>query len=327
MKKGTVIWKATQVLTLQDSDRQHHRKDILTRFLKKSNPCYPQHPIYIGPPTPPQAKVQIPLSHKMEDQKKFYGVSVKKNVIVTISSCAWVCYESDGEIEALLEWLEDDDAKEKQLKENIKKWQRNKSTDLNDDHIVGQVALQFRSLAHQGCVNTIAWNSKGSLLISGSDDAHVNLWSYESRKLLHSIDSGHRNNIFCTEFVPKTSDELVAFGAGDTDVRIFNLSRTHEDTASNLSAHFQCHSRIVKKLAVEPGNPNVVWSASEDATLRQHDLREVTSCPPVENSASRPLSELRTAEELEAAAREKGEFKNQESEGEIHPNDGLTEAK
>lgn len=30
---------------------------------------------------------------------------------------------------------------------------------------------------------------------------------------------------------------------------------------------------------MEPGNPNVVWSASEDGTLRQHDLREGTSCP------------------------------------------------
>ncbi|XP_052624115.1 protein ALTERED SEED GERMINATION 2 [Lactuca sativa] len=149
---------------------------------------------------------------------------------------------------------------------------------------IRRLSLERELEAHQGCVNTIAWNSKGSLLISGSDDAHVNLWSYESRKLLHSIDSGHRNNIFCTKFVPETSDELVASGAGDTEVRLFNLSRTHEDTASNLSAHFQCHSRRVKKLAVEPGNPNVVWSASEDATLRQHDLREVTSCPPAESS-------------------------------------------
>ncbi|CAI9274337.1 unnamed protein product [Lactuca saligna] len=41
MKQGTVIWKATQVLTLQDSG--------------------PQHPIYIGLPTPPQTKVRIPL--------------------------------------------------------------------------------------------------------------------------------------------------------------------------------------------------------------------------------------------------------------------------
>lgn len=33
-------------------------------------------------------------------------------------------------------------------------------------------------------------------------------------------------------------------------------------------------------LKVEVGNPNVVWSASEDGTLRQHDFREGTSCPP-----------------------------------------------
>lgn len=33
-------------------------------------------------------------------------------------------------------------------------------------------------------------------------------------------------------------------------------------------------------MKVEVGNPNVVWSASEDGTLRQHDFREVTSCPP-----------------------------------------------
>jgi WD and tetratricopeptide repeat-containing protein 1 len=33
-------------------------------------------------------------------------------------------------------------------------------------------------------------------------------------------------------------------------------------------------------LQVETGNPNVVWSASEDGTLRQHDFREGTSCPP-----------------------------------------------
>lgn len=26
---------------------------------------------------------------------------------------------------------------------------------------------------HQGCVNTLAWNSNGSLLISGSDDLKV----------------------------------------------------------------------------------------------------------------------------------------------------------
>ncbi|CAK8568218.1 unnamed protein product [Lathyrus sativus] len=137
---------------------------------------------------------------------------------------------------------------------------------------------------HLGCVNTVAWNSKGSLLISGSDDTRINIWSYYSQKLVHSIDTGHTANIFCTKFIPETSDELVVSGAGDAEVRLFNRSRLNgnglDDVAIVPSALYQCHTRRVKKLAVENGNPNVVWSASEDGTLRQHDFREGTSCPP-----------------------------------------------
>ncbi|KAA8528339.1 hypothetical protein F0562_035694 [Nyssa sinensis] len=141
---------------------------------------------------------------------------------------------------------------------------------------------------HLGCVNAVAWNSKGSLLISGSDDTRINIWSYSSRELLHSIETGHSANIFCTKFVPETSDELVVSGAGDAEVRLFNLSclrgRGPEENAISPSGLFQCHSRRVKKLAVEVGNPNVVWSASEDGTLRQHDFREGASCPPAGSS-------------------------------------------
>ncbi|XP_068641447.1 protein ALTERED SEED GERMINATION 2-like isoform X2 [Aristolochia californica] len=142
-------------------------------------------------------------------------------------------------------------------------------------------------IGHQGCVNAITWNSKGSLLVSGSDDTRVNLWSYTSKSLLHSIDSGHTANIFCTKFVPETSDDLVVSGAGDAEVRLFNLSYLHgqsTEEALEPMALFRCHSRRVKKLAVEVGNPNVVWSASEDGTLRQHDFREGSSCPPAGSS-------------------------------------------
>ncbi|CAI9293559.1 unnamed protein product [Lactuca saligna] len=204
---------------------------------------------------------------------------------------------------------------------------------------IRRLYLERELEAHQGCVNTIAWNSKGSLLIFGSDDAHVHLPTF----FLH---------MYKLPFVPETSDELVASGAGDTEVTLLAFcSLLHSFTCLLIILTHTCrfdysicltHMKILlvtyqlifnatagelKKLAVEPGNPNVVWSASEDATLRQHDLQEVTSCPPAKNSASRPLSKLRIAEELEAAARAKGEFKNQESEGEIHPNDGFTEAK
>ncbi|KAK9109088.1 hypothetical protein Sjap_017148 [Stephania japonica] len=154
--------------------------------------------------------------------------------------------------------------------------------------LIRRLSLEKELEGHQSCVNAVAWNSDGSLLISGSDDTQINIWNYPGLKLLHSIETGHSANIFCTKFVPETSDELVASGAGDAEVRLFNLSRLDgrrsEESAITPSALFQCHSRRVKKLAVEVGNPNVVWSASEDGTLRQHDFREGTSCPPAGSS-------------------------------------------
>lgn len=47
----------------------------------------------------------------------------------------------------------------------------------------------------------------------------INIWNYTDKKLRHSIDSGHSTNIFCTRFVPETSDEVVVSGAGDAEVK------------------------------------------------------------------------------------------------------------
>ncbi|KAJ3673715.1 hypothetical protein LUZ60_005707 [Juncus effusus] len=150
--------------------------------------------------------------------------------------------------------------------------------------LVRRLALERQMEGHSGCVNAIAWNSKGSLLVSGSDDTRINIWNYEDRKLKHSIETGHTANIFCTKFLPETSDEVLVSGAGDAEVRVFNLSRSSSTSQQNLSpipsALYRCHTRRVKKLAVEAGNPHVVWSASEDGTMRQHDFRERSSCPP-----------------------------------------------
>ncbi|XP_047327298.1 protein ALTERED SEED GERMINATION 2 [Impatiens glandulifera] len=154
--------------------------------------------------------------------------------------------------------------------------------------LVRRLSLEKELEGHTGCVNAISWNSSGSLLVSGSDDARINVWSYSAHKLLSSIETGHSTNIFCTKFIPETSDELVVSGAGDAEVRVFNLSRLGGIGMAGYptypSALFKCHSRRVKKLAVETGNPNVVWSASEDGTLRQHDFREYASCPPAGSS-------------------------------------------
>lgn len=62
---------------------------------------------------------------------------------------------------------------------------------------------------HDGCVNTVAWNENGSLLLSGSDDYLLNVYNVYQNKLLHSIESGHQANIFSAKFLPCTSDTKV----------------------------------------------------------------------------------------------------------------------
>lgn len=58
--------------------------------------------------------------------------------------------------------------------------------------------------------------------------------------------------------------------------------------AADVPKIFQCQIPKVTEFIrdchtifqVEDGNPHVVWSASEDGTLRQHDFREGVQCPP-----------------------------------------------
>ncbi|KAJ9560336.1 hypothetical protein OSB04_005496 [Centaurea solstitialis] len=144
---------------------------------------------------------------------------------------------------------------------------------------IRRLSLERELEAHQGCVNTIAWNSQGSLSIFGVIIA-ANYCIPLTAVILRIY--------FVLNLFLKHLTELVVSAAADSEVRLFNLSRLEgrgvEDSAINPSALFQCHTRRIKKLAVEPGNPNVVWSASEDATLRQHDFRETTACPAAEST-------------------------------------------
>lgn len=58
------------------------------------------------------------------------------------------------------------------------------------------------------------------------------MWDYSSRKLVHSVDSGHSANIFCVKFVPETCNDIVASGAGDSEVLI-----SRSNTIENLDCH------------------------------------------------------------------------------------------
>lgn len=145
------------------------------------------------------------------------------------------------------------------------------------DSSAGDAFFFFPALFSNACVLIFLWNY--SCFVS----MQLNIWSYSSRSLLHSIETGHSANIFCTKFVPETSDELVVSGAGDAEVifksfhmcicgfclcavrifwwielvfflqvRLFNLSRVSGRGPDDISptATYHCHTRRVKKLAV-----------------------------------------------------------------------------
>jgi len=83
------------------------------------------------------------------------------------------------------------------------------STSKSSKNLV-QRLLKYKVLdGHTGCVNTVAWNDSGSLLLTGSDDYLLNIYDGYSARLIHSIKSGHRANVFSAKFLPCTSDRQV----------------------------------------------------------------------------------------------------------------------
>jgi len=70
---------------------------------------------------------------------------------------------------------------------------------------------------HHGCVNTIQWSHDARLLVSGSDDRHVKLWSLEGGSSgvlspLSSLPTMHRHNIFDAQMT-RSQQTIVSCGA------------------------------------------------------------------------------------------------------------------
>ena len=45
--------------------------------------------------------------------------------------------------------------------------------------LVHRLRLDRKLANHEGCVNTVAFNSSGDRLVSGSDDLHINIWYWQ----------------------------------------------------------------------------------------------------------------------------------------------------
>ncbi|CAH2085044.1 unnamed protein product [Euphydryas editha] len=139
--------------------------------------------------------------------------------------------------------------------------------------MIDRLGLEKELNGHLGCVNCLEWNSDGSVLASASDDLHVILWDPYRHKQIHTLSTGHTGNIFSVKFL---SPESLVTCAADGSVRARNIMN------GQMLLECACHCGRVKRLAVAPDNPQILWSAGEDGLVLQHDLR----CPHRCNSDS-----------------------------------------
>eukprot|EP00667_Euglena_gracilis_P007778 EG_transcript_7859 len=131
---------------------------------------------------------------------------------------------------------------------------------LQCDHIL---------FGHGGCVNTIHWNEAGSILVSGSDDRKVNLWTFTVAvpRLLQSLPTLHQHNIFDAKFRPY--DENVIYTAGaDGKVGSVNVS---DNPSPRLL--YTAYSGLASKIDFQPQSANLFLATFGDGGVRLFDVR------------------------------------------------------
>lgn len=80
------------------------------------------------------------------------------------------------------------------------------------------LSIQKRLRKHKGAVNSISFNSTGSLLLSASDDETAVLWNLEDPASALNFYTGHGNNVLDAHFMPLSDDRSIVTCGADGEV-------------------------------------------------------------------------------------------------------------
>ncbi|XP_048213900.1 DDB1- and CUL4-associated factor 6 isoform X2 [Perognathus longimembris pacificus] len=152
---------------------------------------------------------------------------------------------------------------------------RLRSRYLGRREFIQRLKLEATLNVHDGCVNTICWNDTGEYILSGSDDTKLVISNPYSRKVLTTIRSGHRANIFSAKFLPCTNDKQIISCSGDGVIFYTNVE---QDVETNRQCQFTCHYGTTYEVMTVPNDPYTFLSCGEDGTVRWFDTRIKTSC-------------------------------------------------
>ncbi|XP_020293047.1 DDB1- and CUL4-associated factor 6-like [Pseudomyrmex gracilis] len=140
--------------------------------------------------------------------------------------------------------------------------------------LIQRMSLLKRLKVHNGCVNSICWNSSGELILSGSDDQHLVLTNAHNYEVLTDYKTSHRANIFSAKFLPNSGDHRIVSCSGDGIILYTDLMRRTE----TFHNQFTCHTGTTYEIATIPGEPHSFLSCGEDGTVRWFDLRVKDKC-------------------------------------------------
>lgn len=87
-----------------------------------------------------------------------------------------------------------------------------------DQVVVERLDLHARLDGHEGCVNTVEFNSAGDILVSGSDDGKIIFWNWSAKISNFLYDSGHAENIFDAKIMPFSDDRTILTSSADGEV-------------------------------------------------------------------------------------------------------------
>ncbi|GAB1302949.1 DDB1 and CUL4-associated factor 8-like [Apodemus speciosus] len=136
---------------------------------------------------------------------------------------------------------------------------------------VQRFSLQYVFEGHAGCVNTVHFNQRGTLLASGSDDLKVIVWDWVHQRPVMNFDSGHKNNILQAKFLPNCNDAILAMCGRDGQVRVAQLSTM---AGTHMTKRLVKHAGASHRLGLEPDSPFRFLTSGEDAVVFSIDLRQ-----------------------------------------------------
>jgi WD repeat-containing protein 42A len=83
---------------------------------------------------------------------------------------------------------------------------------------VHSLGIQKRLRNHKGAVNSICFNTSGSLLLSSSDDETAVLWNLEEPASALKFHTGHGNDVLDARFMPLSDDQSIITCGADAEV-------------------------------------------------------------------------------------------------------------